>query len=125
MVSIATRLSIVLLCTTPATLIAQRPQYAEHVWAITLAQPAEGTNVGPGLLGRSDTDHRYTGFYIGLGVGAAATLWSALWCSDPDNGCSVSRSLLLGPVVTGVLGLSGAVVGGLFPKHSSESIQAR
>jgi hypothetical protein len=67
-----------------------------------------------------DKDHRYAGFYAGVGVGAAATILSVLWCSDRDHDCSVSRPLLLGPIMTGVLGLTGALVGGLFPKHRTE-----
>jgi hypothetical protein len=108
----------------PGFAVAQRPQAAEHVWSKPELRLQPKVWFGPTFLGSGDHDYRYTGFYIGLGLGAAATLWSVAWCSDSDNGCSVSRAVLLGPVVTAALGITGAVIGGLFPKRPREGPEA-
>ena len=105
--------------------LAQQPAPARFVWAKPNPVDAEARGLGPGFLGRGDRDHRYTGFWAGVGLGAVATIISAAHCSDPDNDCKVSRALLLGPVVTGVLGLTGALIGGLFPKAQGEPQQYR
>jgi hypothetical protein len=100
--------------------LAQGPQSARFVW-VRPGATEEGNAYGPGLLGRGDRDYRYTGFYIGLGLGAAATLLGVANCSDRDNDCSVTRVLILGPVMTAVTGLTGALIGSLFPKKSAEN----
>ena len=105
-----------LVCSTAVPAAAQQPHYAEHVWIRPELRSRVAGAAGPGLLGRGDRDHRYTGFYIGLGLGAASTLFSVAWCSDRDNDCSTTRALVLGPVITGVVGLTGALIGSLFPK---------
>jgi hypothetical protein len=100
--------------------LAQGPHSARFVWAKP-APPEQGHVYGPGLLGRGDRDYRYTGFYIGLGLGAVTTLLGVANCSDRDNDCSVTRVLILGPVMTVVTGLTGALIGSLFPKKSAEN----
>ena len=117
--TLAVELGLACSLATPAA--AQRPHYAEHVWATPTLESGVADAAGPGLLGRGDRDHRYTGFYIGLGLGAASTLFSVAWCSDRDNDCSTTRALVLGPVMTGVLGLTGALIGSLFPKQPDSS----
>ena len=69
-----------------------------------------------GLLGPDDLDHRYPGFFVGAGLGVLLTAVSFAWCSDDDNSCDSGRVLPLGVLMTGVLGLSGAVIGGFLPK---------
>jgi hypothetical protein len=69
-----------------------------------------------GLLGPDDLDHRYPGFFVGAGLGLLLTAVSFAWCSDGDNSCDSGRVLPLGVLMTGVLGLSGAVIGGFLPK---------
>lgn len=119
-----TILALAFMCSVPSGLAAQgAPRYAEHIWVKPPTQATNRMNLGPGLLGDGDRDHRYTGFYVGLSLGAASTVFSVLWCSDRDNDCSVSRALVLGPVITGVLGLTGAVIGGLFPRHANHATE--
>ena len=96
-----------------------RPRSARAVWV----RPAPGqsdaqvrTPLG-GVLGPGDRDYRYTGFFVGAGLGVAAVALSVALCSESDSGCSTGRVLLLGPVIAASFGLGGAVVGGLFPKH--------
>lgn len=96
-------------------MVAQRPRYAHYVWAKPPAGQAAAL-MGPRFLGNGSNDHRYTGFYIGSGLAAASVLFSVLWCSDADNACSASRPILLAPVAIAILGGSGALIGGLFPK---------
>ena len=96
---------------------ALQPQFARLVWdAGVPTVPTRARTPLGGVLGPGDRDYRYTGFFVGAGVGLAATVFSVAWCSDHDNACSSGRALLLGPVVSVTLGLGGAVIGGLFPK---------
>jgi len=111
-------LLIAILLGAPSAGQAQMPQPARFVWV--KPHYSELARAGPGLLGRGDRDYRYTGFYVGLGLGAAATLLAVANCSDRDNGCSVTRALVLGPIMTGVLGLSGALIGSIFPKEHTQ-----
>lgn len=107
----------------PSGGVAQQPARARFVWVKQPAADPQTRSRGPGFLGRGDRDYRYTGFWVGVGLGATATIISAAHCSDADNDCSVSRALLLGPLITGVLGLTGALIGGLFPKAQGEPPQ--
>lgn len=61
-------------------------------------------------------DQRYPGFFVGAGVGLLLTAWAFAWCSDGDNSCDSGQVLPMGVLVTGVLGLGGAVIGGFLPK---------
>jgi hypothetical protein len=69
-----------------------------------------------GLLGPDDLDHRYPGFFVGAGLGVLLTAVTFAWCSDGDNSCDSGRALPVGVLMTGVLGLGGAVIGGFLPK---------
>ena len=69
-----------------------------------------------GLLGPDDEDYRYPGFFVGAGLGLVLTTVGFMICNEADNGCDGSQALGLGVLVTGVLGLSGAVIGGFMPK---------
>jgi hypothetical protein len=69
-----------------------------------------------GLLGPGDEDHRYPGIFVGAGLGLILTAASFMMCNEADNGCDGSRVLPLCVLMTGVLGLSGAVIGGFLPK---------
>jgi hypothetical protein len=70
-----------------------------------------------GLLGPDDLDHRYPGFFVGAGLGLIFTAVNFVWCADPDTACDSGRVLPMGVLMTGVLGLSGAVIGGFLPKE--------
>jgi hypothetical protein len=73
----------------------------------------DGHTLRAGLLGRGDQDHRYEGLYVGLGAGAAFTIWSAIQCSG-RNDCL--NPLPLGLLVTFLTSLTGALVGSALPK---------
>jgi hypothetical protein len=90
------------------------PSYARAVWAPPVL-PESREPLG-GLLGPGDEDHRYAGFFVGAALGLAATLYSVAWCEDPDNSCSASKALIMGPVASAMLAFGGAVIGGLIPK---------
>lgn len=90
------------------------PSYARAVWAPPVVR--ESREPLGGLLGPGDEDHRYTGFFVGAALGLAATLYAVAWCEDPDNSCSASKALIMGPVASAMLGFGGAVLGGLIPK---------
>jgi hypothetical protein len=108
----------------PSTHVTQlRPGWARAVWAPAQPDHRLGLDREPlgGFLGPGDEDYRYPGFFIGAGLGLAATLFSVAWCSDADNACSRGRALLLGPILTGAFGLGGAVIGGLIPKSPPPS----
>ena len=79
-------------------------------------RPTTPTNPWGGLLGPGDRDYRYTGFFVGAGVGLAAVALAVAWCSD-EGGCDYGRVVLFGPLGVAAMGFAGAVVGGLFPKH--------
>jgi len=90
----------------PARVLWERPSSAERAH-----EPLGG------LLGPDDLDHRYPGFFVGAGLGLILTAVNFVWCSDSDNACDSGRVLPLGVLMTGVLGLSGAVIGGFLPKE--------
>ena len=98
-----------------ATIPPPRPGWARAVWAPDARLEQQREPLG-GLLGPGDEDYRYPGFFIGAGLGVAATLYSVTWCEDPDNACSSSQALLTGAVFTAMASLGGAVLGGLIPK---------
>jgi len=70
-----------------------------------------------GLLGPDDQDYRYTGFFVGVGAGLAAVALAVALCSESEGGCDEGRVVLFAPLGVAAVGLAGAVVGGLFPKH--------
>ena len=74
-----------------------------------------------GLLGRGDLDYRYTGFFVGAGLGLVATAFAFAWCGNTDNACDSGRVLPVGIVVSGLLGLGTAVIGGFIPKARPNS----
>ena len=96
-----------------------RPAAARLLWerpASALSAERAREPLG-GLLGPDDLDHRYPGFFVGAGLGLILTAVNFVWCSDVDNACDSGRVLPLGVLMTGVLGLSGAVIGGFLPKE--------
>ncbi len=72
------------------------------------------TLAGGGLLGPSDRDHRYTGFYVGLGTGAALSVYAIAECSGRHE-CAV-RPLPFAVLSMVVFSITGALIGGLIPK---------
>jgi hypothetical protein len=92
----------------PARLLWERPSSA--LSAESAREPLGG------LLGPDDVDQRYPGFFVGAGLGLLLTAVAYAWCSEGDNSCNSGAVLPQGVLVTGILGLSGAVIGGLLPK---------
>jgi hypothetical protein len=67
-----------------------------------------------GLLGPSDRDHRYTGFYVGLGAGTALGVYAITECSGGHE-CAV-RPVPFAVLSMAVFSIAGALIGGLIPK---------
>ena len=67
-----------------------------------------------GFLGPSDRDHRYTGFYVGLGAGAALGIYAVAECSG-NTECAV-RPVPFALLSVVVFSITGALIGGVFPK---------
>ena len=89
--------------------VAEWPQ----VSAPTFRSASDGHTLGDGILGRGDQDHRYEGLYVGLGAGAAFSIWSAAQCSGRHD---CLNPLAVGLLITTLAGLTGALVGGALPK---------
>jgi hypothetical protein len=98
--------------------VSLRPSPARLLWEQPSSAPVAERAREPlgGLLGPDDLDYRYPGFFVGAGLGLLFTAASFVWCSDSDNACESGRVLPMGVLMTGVLGLSGAVIGGFLPK---------
>jgi hypothetical protein len=94
-----------------------RPGPARVLWERPSSALSAESSRAPlgGLLGPDDVDQRYPGFFVGAGLGLLLTAVNFAWCSDGDS-CDSGRVLPMGVLVSGVLGLSGAVIGGFLPK---------
>jgi hypothetical protein len=95
-----------------------RPAWAHAVWS-PLASKAQWDKMEEplgGFLGPGDEDHRYPGFFVGAGLGLAATTYALSMCEGTQSDCASGRTLLLGAGLSAMVGLAGAVVGGLIPK---------
>jgi hypothetical protein len=101
------------------------PSAAHFVWEKASSTPDAEPARPPlgGLLGRHDLDHRYTGFFVGAGLGLALTALNFAWCGEIEN-CNGAVVLPAGVLASGILGLSGAVVGGFLPKGKPGGAQA-
>jgi hypothetical protein len=101
-----------------ARALVRGPHAARALW---VQPPEQAARLGHaplgGLLGPDDRDYRYPGFFVGAGVGLAAVVLAVAWCSDAEGGCDYGRVALFAPLGVAAVGLAGAVVGGLFPKH--------
>lgn len=94
-----------------------RPQIGSgFLWALATTESGEEHSARIGVLGDGSKDHRYGGMWIGLGLGAMLTVVNYARCSNPDTGCSTSRPLIYGPIMTVVLGTTGALIGAQIPK---------
>jgi hypothetical protein len=114
----------VLASATPVAASAQRsnveigPRPARVLWQpppTSLERVAASEPLG-GFLGPDDLDHRYTGFFVGGTLGLAATALRFAWCLSMDSECESVNVLPRGILTSGILGLSGALIGGLMPK---------
>lgn len=106
---------VLLVASTPAVVHAQRPQPSVLFRAAHEAPEIERSLQG-GIFGDGSSDHRYTGMWVGLGVGIGATLLGAAFCSDSDTACQPGQPWSGVPIVLPVLAVTGALIGGLFPK---------
>jgi hypothetical protein len=66
-----------------------------------------------GIPGSDARDYRYEGLYVGLGAGAAFSIWNAGKCSGRHDCLSPSG---FGLLITALGGLVGALLGGMIPK---------
>ena len=67
-----------------------------------------------GILGRGDKDHRYTGFYIGLVVGAGVGAYALTNCSG-DSDCERGAGAITIASMS-LCAAAGALVGALMRK---------
>ncbi len=95
-----------------------RPAWAHAVWSPLAPDTRWDKMEEPlgGFLGPGDEDHRYPGFFVGAGLGLAATMSALSMCEESQGACGSGRTLLLGAGFSAMVGLAGAVVGGLIPK---------
>jgi hypothetical protein len=81
-------------------------------WSAPAVSPearAEGS--GHGIFGDGSHDYRYPGLFVGVGAGAALSIWFI----TSDDGEASTGSLLAGSLlVTAVLGVTGALIGSAF-----------
>ena len=115
-------LAIVMVSAAPAIAAAQGmprlgPGPARVLWQRPSAsiERADASEPLGGILGPDDLDYRYTGFFVAATLGLAATAFGFAWCQTSDRGCP-SDVVPTGILMSGVLGLSGALVGGFLPK---------
>ena len=71
------------------------------------------------LLGDGGTDYRYPGFYIGAATGLALGIMALGFCGmddSSDGGCSTATYVIAPVATSAMLGMFGALVGGMFSK---------
>lgn len=103
-----------------------RPSSSHFLWQRPVSHSADTREPLGGLLGRGDLDYRYTGFFVGAGLGVVLTAFAFALCGEGDDGCDGGRVLPAGVLMSAIMGLGGAVIGGFLPKESSiESSGAR
>jgi hypothetical protein len=95
-----------------------RPAMARAVWAPGPAglRQREAREPLGGFLGPGDEDHRYPGFFLGAGLGLLGTLVAVGMCNQDTPCTSQSEALGVGILASAMVGLGGAVIGGLIPK---------
>ncbi len=71
-----------------------------------------------GLLGDGSLDHRYRGFWIGVGAASAYTVLKLLTCGSGERRCDRDRIAFAdGPPLAISLALAGAIYGSTLPKQ--------
>jgi hypothetical protein len=102
----------------PAPAGSLQPRWAREVWLPVRPDYPGNLSRAPlgGFLGPDDEDHRYTGFFLGAGLGLLGTLVSVSWCEESDSNCDSTGALLVGAMASAMFGFGGAVLGGLVPK---------
>jgi hypothetical protein len=89
-----------------------QPLLSALKWSAPAVSPearAEGS--GHGIFGDGSHDYRYPGLFVGVGAGAALSIWFI----TSDDGEASTGSLLAGSLlVTAVLGVTGALIGSAF-----------
>ena len=114
-----TRILLLLLLGTTSGLHAQshttpRPLPATgRLWAAPTPSNATSKALSTGLLGDGSQDHRYSGFWVGAGLGLGLAYLGYEFCQDSDSGCQATTGqiVLRSAFVVGMLGTIGALIG--------------
>jgi hypothetical protein len=106
-------LVLALMATVPTPASAQRLQHTFLHGAHSKFNTGESRVSASGILGSGDNDYRYEGLFVGLGAGAAFSIVSAVQCSGRHDCIS---PYVLGPIISALAGVTGALVGSMFPK---------
>ena len=118
-------ITTVLLSSTMAQ--AATAQYMER-WPAWAYHSGLGAEDGPpvasnalipaGILGDGSRDYRYTGLWVGVGIAAGLLLTAPVTvCQLEGSSCSVGKFAKAALISVPILGITGALIGGLFPKH--------
>jgi hypothetical protein len=106
----------------PTVLSAQAPLIAPRASVLFAAATGNETTLSGGILGDGSKDYRYTGFLIGgVGLGALGAYAGYGLCEySEDPSMTTARCIasgVAGFLIAGFIGgITGAMVGGLFPK---------
>ena len=100
------------------------PAWAYHSGLGAEDGPPEPSNavIPAGILGDGSRDYRYTGLWVGVGIAAGLLLTAPFTVCQAAEGssCSVGGFAKAALFSVPILGITGALIGGLFPKHHPE-----
>lgn len=95
-----------------ATIPRLQPSLSALKWSAAVIPPEARTkDSGHGIFGDGSHDYRYPGLFVGVGAGAALSIWFI----TSDEGEVSTGGLLAGSLLmTAVLGVAGALIGSAF-----------
>lgn len=103
----------------PNTIMRQHLDFTTSTFQNSRASFAGALHV-QGLLGDGSRDHRYKGFWLGVGAASAYTVLKLLTCSGGERRCDRDRIAFAdGPPLAISLALAGAFYGSTRPKQLS------
>lgn len=101
----------------PNTIMRQHVDFTTSTFQNSPASFAKALHA-QGLLGDGSRDHRYKGFWLGVGAASAYTILKLLACNGGERRCDRDRIAFAdGPPLAISLALAGAVYGSTRPKQ--------